>query len=239
MTSLRILGIIPARAGSKGVPEKNTRLLFGKSLIERAYEAGRSSGVLSRIILSSNDPSALRIAQFIGLETPFVRPDKLADDRAPMLDVVLHALSAVDPAQDGYDAVMLLQPSSPLRTGEHLRRAVDLLERRDGSAVCSVVRVPLDRCPHYLMKIDDTGRLKSFMPDGHLYSRRQDVPVAYHRCGTIFLTRVSVLKSYRSFYGEACIPMVLPNDETINIDTLEDWREAERRVGPSQLRNVG
>ncbi|MBU4460257.1 MAG: acylneuraminate cytidylyltransferase family protein [Verrucomicrobia bacterium] len=225
---MRALGLIPARAGSKGVPGKNVRPLLGRSLIERAFESARASGALDRIVLSTDDEAAAAEARRIGLEVPFLRPAEFAGDASPMMDVAIHALQTL--AKDGYtpDVLVLLQPTSPLRAAEHIRRALGLLE--DNDAVCTVVPVPKDLCPHYLMKVGDDGFLTHFMPDGARYTRRQDVPQAYRRDGTLFVTRTSVILERRSFYGTRCVPFLLPPDESMNIDTPAEWAEAERRL---------
>lgn len=231
---MRVLGLIPARGGSKGVPGKNVRPLVGRSLIERAFESARASGVLDRIVLSSDDHSAVAEARRIGLEVPFMRPAELARDESPMIDVAVHALKTLAGSDYLPDAIVLLQPTSPLRTAEQIRHAIGLLA--DNDAVCTVVPVPQDLCPHYLMKIGENGYLDYFMPDGPRYTRRQDVPRAYRREGTLFVTRSSVILEQRSFYGSRCVPYVLRPDETLNIDTLEEWSEAEKRLTLIQLK---
>lgn len=224
--SLRVLGIIPARAGSKGVPRKNVRPLAGRSLIERAFEVASASGVLARIVLSTDDVEAMAVGRRVGLDVPFRRPSALSTDTTPMIDVVLHTLDAL---KETYDAVLLLQPTSPYRRTQHIHRAIEVL-RVDptASAVCSVTPVPPELCPHYLMRVNAEGRLEPFMPDGDNYARRQDVPRAHQRCGTVFLTRTEVLRQERSFYGARCAPMILPREEALNIDTPEEWALAER-----------
>lgn len=225
---MRVLGLIPARAGSKGVPGKNRRLLLGRSLVERTYLAAKTSGVLDRVIASTDDFEVLAVAQSIGLEAPFIRPAHLSGDTTPMLDVVLHALDELEAKGDRYDAVMLLQPTSPLRRPDHIRLAVGLLGA--GDSVCSVVALPRTHCPHYVMRVDEAGRLVHFLPEGQSITRRQDVPQAFVRDGTIYLTRTDVLRQRRSFYGAHCVPMVLENSESLSIDTEEDWRLAEKRL---------
>jgi CMP-N,N'-diacetyllegionaminic acid synthase len=225
---VRVLGLIPARGGSKGVPGKNIRPLAGKSLVERASECALASGVLDRVILSTDDSGIAEAARGFGLEVPFLRPGTLGRDDTAMVDVVVHALETL--AEQGYDpdAVLLIQPTSPLRRPEHLRRAVELLGPHD--AVCSVVALPADLCPHYVMRIDPSGFLDHFLPEGAGVTRRQDVPPAYRRDGTIFLTRSQVLLEQRSFYGRRCIPMLLAAHEALNIDEPADWAAAERRI---------
>ncbi len=225
---MKILGLIPARAGSKGVPGKNRRLIAGQSLVERTFRTAMDAGILDRIVVSTDDFEVLSIAQKIGLEVPFVRPQELANDSASMIDVAIHALEHL--AVDGYRpaAVMLLQPTSPLRTVSHIRQAVGMLGSSD--SVCSVFPVPLTMCPHYVMKMDAMGNLVNFLDEGRAVTRRQDVPQAFVRDGTIYLTRTSVLTEQRSFYGARCQPMVLEPWESLSIDSEEDWRLAEQRL---------
>ncbi|MFU8781237.1 MAG: cytidylyltransferase domain-containing protein [Kiritimatiellia bacterium] len=226
---MRILGLIPARGGSKAVPGKNIRPLCGRSLVARAYDVAAASGALDRIILSTDDPAIVAHGRETGVEVPFMRPETFASDTSPMLDVVLHALDALA-EMDGYapDAVLLLQPTSPLRTVEHIRKAIRLLEDHD--SVCSVVALPQDLSPYYLMKITASGYLDFFMDDGARFTRRQDLPIAYRREGTIFLTRRDVLVEQKSFYGKRCCPMMIDPACVLNIDTLDDWAEAEQRL---------
>lgn len=223
----RILGLIPARGGSKMLPRKNIKPLCGKSLIQRTWESAQASGVLDRVVLSTDDPEMARHGRELGVEVPFLRPAAFAQDASPMIDVAIHALDTLR-TQEGYvpDALMILQPTSPLRSPDHIRQAVLLLACYD--AVCSVLPLPQDLSPYYLMKIREDGCLDFFMADGARFTRRQDLPVAYQREGTIFLTRTEVILQQRSFYGAKCKPMVMDPAEVLNIDTPEDWENAER-----------
>ena len=222
---MKVLGLIPARGGSKGIPRKNVLPLQGKSLIERAFESAQASGVLDRVILSTDDNEIADEARRIGLEVPFMRPTQFAQDTSSMIDVAVHALETL--AADGYmaDVLVLLQATSPLRKPEHIRDALALLDDHD--AVCTVVPLPLDLCPHYVMKITEEGFLDYAMPDGANYTRRQDVPPAYRREGTLFVTRADVVLKQRSFYGKRCRPFMLDPAESLNIDTPEEWADAE------------
>ena len=171
---MRVLGLIPARGGSKELPRKNIRLLGGKPLIQHTFECARSSGVPDRIVLSTDDPEIWEVASSFGLEAPFLRPTEYARDDSPMIDVAVHALETL--RLEGYEpeALLLLQPTSPLRRPEHVRTALELLEDHD--SVCSVVPVPRGYCPHYLMKITPDGFLEFVMDGGERITRRQDVP---------------------------------------------------------------
>jgi len=141
--SLRVLGLVPARGGSKGVPRKNERTLAGQTLLERTRDAAVASGVIDRVVLSTDSESIAALGESLGLDVPFRRPAELATDEAPMLGVVEHALRAL--AESGYrpDAVALLQPTSPLRRPEHIAAAVQLLTA-DATSQSTVFYTPFN-----------------------------------------------------------------------------------------------
>ncbi len=224
--SLTVLAVVPARAGSKGVPGKNERLLAGKTLIARAAEAARASGAVDRCILSTDSDRIADLGREAGLEVPFLRPPELARDDTPMQPVIEHALNEVERAGFRPDAVLVLQPTAPLRTGEHVAAAVRLLEETGADSVVTVVEIPRHFSPHYAMRITD-GRLATFLPEGAAITRRQDAEPAFSRDGTVYAVRRDVLALQHDLYGSDCRPLVLAVAESINIDTPEDWAAAE------------
>lgn len=230
---MKVLGLIPARGNSEGVARKNIAPLAGKSLVQRAFEVAAESGTLDRIILSTDDEQIAELGRQIGVEVPFLRPAELARAETPMIDVAIHALTFLN--QKGYqpDALLLLQPTAPLRRAVHIRVALRLLA--DNDSVCTVVPLPKDVCPHFVMKIGTDGFLSHFLPEGALYTRRQDVPQAYQRDGTIYLTKTKTIVEQRSFYGERCQPLVLDPSESLNIDEPSDWIAAEQRLSVETL----
>lgn len=227
-----VLALVPARAGSKGLPGKNTRLLHGKPLLAYAADAARQSGVVDRIVLSTDEESVAEVGRRWGLETPFLRPAELAGDEAPMLPVIEHAIAAL--AHSGWTAevIVLLQPTSPLRRPEHIRRSLDLLRASGADSVVSVVELPRHLSPDYVMRLEGE-RLVSFLPDGLRVTRRQDARRAFVRDGTVYTCWRRTVVEQGSLYGKDCRPMVLSMSESLTIDTPEDWAEAERRVEKS------
>jgi len=222
---MRILALIPARGGSKGLPGKNIRPFAGKPLLQHAFEAAVASGVIDRVVLSTDDARIAHVAASIGLEVPCLRPSEFARDDSPMIDVVLHMVGHLGGLGYHPDAVMVLQPTSPLRTPGHLRRAMQLLAGHD--SVCSVVAVAKECNPYSMMKMRGDGFLDFIVPEGAGIVRRQDLPPAYRRDGTVFLTRTAVLIGQRTFYGQRCVPLPLADSEAVNIDSIEDWHRAE------------
>jgi CMP-N-acetylneuraminic acid synthetase len=225
----RVLGLVPARAGSKGIPDKNIRPLAGRSLLAYAVQAAAGSGVIDRVILSTDAERVADEGRRVGLEVPFMRPAGLAADETPMLPVIEHAVDAL--TQQGWEPeiVVLLQPTSPLRTPTHVRAAVDMLRRTGADSVVTVVELPRHLSPDYLMRIED-GRLVSFLPDGMRVTRRQDARTAFIRDGTAYVFWTRTLRATRSLYGHDCRPLIVPAHESITIDSPEDWHEAERRI---------
>ena len=225
-----VLALVPARGGSKGLPGKNTRLLAGRPLVAYAAEAARQSGVVDRTVLSTDSQAIADLGLAAGLDVPFMRPSELAGDEAPMLPVVEHAVALLETAGWPVEIVALLQPTSPLRRAEHVRRAVELLRESRADSVVSVVEVPRHLSPDYVMRVDN-GRLVPFLPEGAGVTRRQDVRPAYVRDGTVYVMWRRTLRDQRSLYGTDCRPMVLRAEESLSIDTPEDWADAERRIG--------
>jgi CMP-N,N'-diacetyllegionaminic acid synthase len=222
-----VLGLVPARGGSKGVPGKNVRPLAGHTLLEYTARAARESGVIDRVILSTDSPEIADAGRRAGLEVPFMRPAALAADNTPMLPVIEHALAEI--ARGGWspDIIVLLQPTSPLRRPLHIRDAVHLLRDTGADSVVTVVEVPRHLSPDYVMRVDE-GRLKPFLPGGARVTRRQDARPAYSRDGTVYAFRRSTIERFGGIYGDDCRPLVIDASESLSIDSPADWDEAER-----------
>jgi CMP-N-acetylneuraminic acid synthetase len=226
---LLVLGLVPARGGSKGVPGKNVRPLAGHTLLEYTVRAARESTVLDRVILTTDSLEIADAGRRAGLEVPFMRPAALAADDTPMVPVIEHALGEI--ARHGWspDIVVLLQPTSPLRRPEHIRDAVAMLRETEADSVVTVVELPRHLSPDYVMRIDG-GRLKPFLPEGARVTRRQDARPAYSRDGTVYAFWRTTLERFGSIYGETCRSLVLDESDSLSIDTQRDWELAEERL---------
>lgn len=224
-----VLALVPARGGSKGIPDKNMRPLAGRSLLEYAAEAAAASGVVDRSVLSTDSERVAAEGRRAGLEVPFLRPSALARDDTPMLPVIEHALDALE--HDGWAAevVLLLQPTSPLRRPEHIRAAVQQLRDSGADSVVTVVELPRHFSPDYVMRVDD-GRLVPFLAEGGRVTRRQDARPAFVRDGTVYAFWSRTVRETRSIYGRDCRPLVLSARDSMTIDAPDDWNEAERRL---------
>jgi CMP-N,N'-diacetyllegionaminic acid synthase len=225
----RVLAIVPARAGSKGVPGKNIRKLAGRTLLDYTALAARDSGVIDRIVLSTDSDEIADAGKRAGMEVPFMRPAALAQDDTPMLPVIQHAIESL--AVDGWapDVIVLLQPTSPLRRASHVRDAVTRLKETKADSVVSVIELPRHLSPDYVMRIDD-GVLRPFLPEGAGVTRRQDARPAYSREGTVYACWRATLERWGNIYGEQCQPLILDAADSLSIDSPDDWAEAERRL---------
>ena len=224
-----ILGLVPARVGSKGVPGKNVRLLAGRPLLAYTAAAARDSGVIDRLVLSTDSDDISRVGAQVGLDVPFRRPAALAKDDTPMLPVIEHVIGELDRTGWHAEIIVLLQPTSPLRTPFHIRASVQLLRESNADSVVSVLELPKHFSPDYVMRIDE-GKLVSFLPDGMRVTRRQDARAAFVRDGTVYTFWTRTVREQHSIYGRDCRPLVVSAGESMTIDTWDDWREAERRL---------
>jgi CMP-N,N'-diacetyllegionaminic acid synthase len=225
---MRILGIIPARGGSKGVPRKNIRLLGGRPLIEWSIESALAArDVLTRIIVSTDDAEIASLARSAGAEVPFMRPVELSGDKAPTLPVLQHTVAFAEHEEgQTYDLVMLLQPTAPFRTAQDIRDAVKIAVNYDCDSVISVVQVfamhPI------LMKRIEGGRLVPFCIEEREGTRRQDYsPSAFMRNGAIYLTRRQLIIEQGTIWGTHIRPLVMPEERSASIDSELDFAVCE------------
>ncbi len=223
---MKILGIIPARGGSKGVTRKNIRMLAGKPLISHTIEAALHSR-LTKTIVSTDDKNIATIAKQAGIEVPFVRPSEISGDTAKSIDVALHALSEMEKIDNcHYDAIMLLQPTAPFKTTEDIDLCIEKLEENPlADSVISVVDV-LAHHPARMKYIEDGKLIDPPFCEVYENQNRQELRPMYIRNGAIYLTRsLTLLKG--SYKGEICMAHIMPEIRSINIDTIRDFELAE------------
>ena len=240
MTTTRptVLGVVTARAGSKGIPGKNTRPLAGKPLVAYTIETALASGAFDRLILSTDDEEAARIARDLGCEVPFMRPPALCADDTPHLPVMQHAVEWLRAEQDYRpDWVMILMPTSPLRQPLHILESVALAMASGADSVVSVDRMPAHYHPLRALTVDRDGWARLLVGDRPVRERpvrRQGMPEAWVFNGAIYLFKAALLGSPDpSLYGDrvAAYPMAPPFGH--NIDDEQDWIEAERILSSS------
>ena len=224
---MRILGIIPARGGSKGISRKNIKLLAGQPLLKYTTDVASKSKYLTTVILSTEDDEILEVGKSLGIATPFKRPASLSEDTSSSLDVIKHALSFYEEKGEYFDAICLLQVTSPFRTVSFLDDAIKKFIDSKSDALVSVLEVPHEYNPHWTFKADLNNQLSITTGEQNIISRRQDLPKTYHRDGSIYLTKTSVILNSNSLFGNS-LAYILSNKSThVNIDTMEDWNKAE------------
>lgn len=221
-----VLGLIAARGGSKGVLGKNVFVINGRPLIQWTIDTARQSRYIDRLILSSDDPAIIEAAANAGCEVPFRRDAALATDEASSIDVVVDALHRVP----GYDIVVLLQPTSPLRIAADIDGAIELLV--SSSAGASVTVREADEHPYWMFRLGDDGRLSRFAePAGGMPLRRQDLPRAWSLNGAVYVADCKWFLENRTFLSPATVGYPMPAERSLDIDSLEDIRRLQRIAG--------
>ena len=217
----RVLAVIPARGGSKGLPGKNIRDLAGKPLIAWSIEAAQESNWIDRLVLSSNDDEVIQVARRWGCDVPFVRDENLATDEATTVDVVLDSLRRCP----GYDWVVVLQPTSPLRTSEDIDEC--LFECLDQGASVGVSVCELTVSPYWMFSRDGQGYLQTVLPMPKVATRRQDLPPRYQLNGALYVADCAWLKANLEFITPQTYAYVMPQQRSVDIDEEVDFRLAE------------
>lgn len=227
---MKVLGLIPARGGSKGIPGKNKKLLGGKPLLQFTVEAGLESTKLDTLIFSSEDEELMSLARDLGVSVPFKRPQTLAEDTSGSLGVVQHALRYMQAQGNHYDAVCLLQVTNPFRNAQLIDDAITAFAKADTDSLVSVLKVPHEYNPHWVFEASEDGKLNIATGEKEIIKRRQDLPDAFIRDGAIYITKSEVLLEQHSLYGSS-ISYIESNPQWhVNIDTMEDWEKAEALV---------
>ncbi|KPK56530.1 MAG: hypothetical protein AMS22_00885 [Thiotrichales bacterium SG8_50] len=223
---MAIIGLVPARGGSKGIPGKNLVACGGQPLISHSIVAARDAARIDRVVVSTDDPGIADVARQWGAEVPFLRPERLSSDDAPMLGVVQHALEWLMSEGSNVDALVLLQPTSPLRRGCHIDAAVELFFRTKATSVVSVVEVPHRFHPISVL-ISDNGLLRPYLPHAPAVARRQDKPPVYARNGPAILVCAPATLISGSLYGDRCVAFPMSHRESVDVDDMEDLALAD------------
>lgn len=233
---MRVLGLITARGGSKGVPGKNIKPLCGKPLLAYTTDAALASNRLSKVVLTTDDPDIAEVGRSLGVEVPFLRPATLAEDATPTFPVVVHAIEYLEKTGETFDAICLLQPTNPFRKAEEIDRCIELLESTGADSVISVVRVPHQYNPKWVYLQNESGEMQLSTGESAPTTRRQDLPPAFCRDGSIYVTRRHVLDTYGDLYGRSVRGFESDEARSVNIDTMDDWEAAERLIGMDATR---
>lgn len=227
---MRTLGIITARGGSKGIPNKNLALLANRPLLAYTVEAALASRRLNRTVLSTDSIEIARAGAQMGVEVPFLRPPELALDSTPTIPVLQDVVQRLEARQEFYDAIFTLQPTNPLRTVDDIDGAIELLERTGADSVIGFVDVG-ERHPARMKRIDECGRTHD-PPFAEAFEgqQRQALEKLYLREGSVYLTRRDVLMNENSLKGGDCRAWIIAPERACNIDTPFDLFLAEQML---------
>jgi len=223
----RVLALIPARGGSKGLPGKNLRQLAGKPLLVWSIEQGLSAPEITRLVVSTDDAKIADVARSCGVDVPFLRPAEISGDSSPTSAAVLHALDFFAARGEEYDAILLLEPTSPLRAPNDIARAIRTLaeawDRAD--SVVSVGEIHTES-PFVAKSISAEGLVVPLLPPSGA-TRRQDLPTAYFPYGVAYLTKVSAFRESPTFYQRATLPLFIERWQNFEIDDATDFLAVE------------
>jgi N-acylneuraminate cytidylyltransferase len=213
-----VLAVIPARGGSKGVPRKNVRPLRGKPLIAWTIEAARHASLIDRLITTTEDPEILAVARQYGCETPFVRPRELAADDTPGMAPIRHALEQLP----GYDYVVVLQPTSPLRTASDID---DAIRTCHGAGADACVSMTCAEAPPQWMYVKKDGVfVEPFLQGAEANVRRQEMPTVLVLNGAVYVARTPWIEAGHNFLDGKVAVHEMPPERSLDIDTEWDWR---------------
>ena len=212
-TAPKVLAIIPARGKSKGLPRKNVLDTGGKPLIAWTIEAAQKANCVTKLILSSDNAEIISVAKDFGCDVPFIRPDNLATDTASTLDVVLHSIEQMP----GYDFVIILQPTSPLRTAWDIDAAFDIVVSTGAPSCVSVCEV--DETPYWMFSLGKNGQLERLIDLPSDINRRQDLPKSYKLNGAIYIIEVNSLIKTKSFISDKTVAYIMDRGVSIDVDT--------------------
>ncbi len=224
---MKILGIIPARSGSKGIPGKNSKLLQGHPLIHYTAASAAKSALLSTCIVSTDSQAIAASVQSFGIQAPFIRPPALALDSTPSIDVVVHALNYFESNNIFFDAICLLQPTSPFRLPGFIDDCIKKFIDTNADTLFSTQPVPHTYHPNWVFKKTEHDFLVHACGNEEMIAQRQLLPEAYIRDGSIYIVKTTCVQGRKTFYGNKMTHLPSPPQWYVNIDTPHDWERAE------------
>lgn len=221
----RVLCLIPARGGSKGLPKKSILKLKNKPLIAWTIESARAVKFFDKIVVSTDDPAIAAVAKKYGGGVPFLRPKALATDKCPMDKVIIHAIDYFAKQGMDFDLLVLLQPTSPLRQARDIKQALNLLVSKKAQAVVSVTQT--EHSIYWANTLPKDNCMKHFIKPKFINKNRQELPVFYRINGAVYAAYTDFLKRKKSFFGNRTFAYIMPRSRSVDIDTREDFKYAE------------
>ena len=225
MEKRRTLAVIPARGGSKGVPNKNIKELCGKELVTYTIKAALDSKIFDKVLVSTDSETIMDIAKKNGADTPFVRPSRLSGDYISSDEVIKHAIEFYEGKGELYTEVCKLQPTSPLRDMYHIREAYDLFKEKEADFVVSVCEC--EHSPLWTGIVGSDLSMDDFIKDEIKMSCRQKLSTYYRLNGAIYFAKVEAFKREQSFFGKNGYAYLMRQEDSIDIDSELDFKMAE------------
>lgn len=221
----RVLALVPARSGSKGLPHKNIRPLNGKPLLSWPISAARASKYVDRVVISTDSTAYAEIACQAGADAPFLRPAALASDSAPSIDFILHAVDTLEAAGDAYEYLVLLEPTSPLTEASDIDAALEALDAQREIADAMVGVTPMVSIhPAFAVRLSGQGLLQPYAaPSFGQLPRRQDTEPLYSMDGSLYISSVASARRERAFCHLRTLPYVTPRWKSFEVDDLVDF----------------
>lgn len=232
----RIIAIVPARGGSKGIKDKNIRLLAGKPLLTYSIQVALACEYIDEVVVSTDSENIRNIALQYGASVPFLRPVELATDEAKTIDVILHALSELQKNDEYYDYVMLLQPTQPIREVSDLKQSIEQVIDNQYDSLVSVC--PVQEHPILMRTIGDDGKLHNILSCGSTV-RRQDFPKVYKVNGSIYINAIKDSFNETTSLNDNQYPFVMAREKSIDIDNIEDLEQAEQYLNQRESEHAG
>lgn len=215
----KVLAVIPARGGSKGIPRKNIKSIAGKPLIAWTIETAKKSKYIDRLICSSDDLEIIGVAKEHNCEVPFIRPAELAVDTTSSIDVILHAL---DSLEENYDICIMLEPTSPLRETEDIDQALEkLISTPEAESIVGIAQVESQH-PVFIVKLDENNFINSYLNNNFKFYRRQEIDELFYFEGSMYISFTESLRKRKSFYHEKCLGHLMPKYKAFEIDDETD-----------------
>jgi CMP-N,N'-diacetyllegionaminic acid synthase len=217
----KILAVVPARGGSKGLPKKNIRPLLGKPLIAWSIEQAQASKYIDKVVVSTDDKEISEVAVTYGADVPFMRPDELAQDGTLSIDVILHCINYFESVKDKYDIIVMVEPTSPLRETEDLDKAIEMLvDDKKAESIVGLCKVEAVH-PAFLVKLED-NLLRPYINKDFKVLRRQEIDDLYFFEGSLYISYSESLKKRKSFYHDNCLAYVVPRWKSYELDDISD-----------------
>lgn len=221
----KILALIPARLESKGLYQKNIKILAGKPLVSWTIEQARLSQYIDDVIVSTDSEEVSEICQKYGAGVPFLRPKELAQDDTDMIDVIQHALKSLQNQNKYYDILVLLQPTSPLRLSTDIDESIDMFSSKNTKAIVSLCEA--GHHDYWRNTLPEDGCMKGFINKEDVNTHRQQIPTYYRFNGALYVTDCEYLNKQKGFFGEMTYSYIMPQIRSVDIDTEFDFAFAE------------